>query len=137
MPMRITFSAATDQGLQSPISPHFGRCPFYIFVDLDENNNVVSVQAIANAHAKQHNPGQLPAYIRDQGADVMISGGMGGRAVNFFHEYDISVATGASGTVQESLDNYLNGKLRGDAPCAESVAHGHGGDHHHDHPHQL
>ena len=136
--MRIAFSAASDEGLKSPISQHFGRCPFYIFIDLDEDNKVVEVNAITNAHAKKHDPGQLPAYIRDQGVNVMISGGMGGRAVNFFHQYDINVATGASGSVEESLANYLNGNLRGDAPCADSVAHGHGGDdHHHDHPHKI
>ena len=50
--MRIAFSAATDQGLESPISPHFGRCPFYIFVDLDENNTVQKVTAFENEHAK-------------------------------------------------------------------------------------
>ena len=135
--MRIAFSAASDQGLESPINGHFGRCPFYVFVDLDESNQVSSVRTITNEHAKKHAPGQLPAYIRDEGVNVMISGGMGGRAVNFFHEFDIDVATGASGTVQESLDNYLSGNLQGDAPCAESVAHGHGDDHDHEHTHQL
>ena len=135
--MRIAFSAAIDEGLQSPISPHFGRCPFYIFIDLDEKNEIQKVSSIVNAHAKKHDPGQLPAYIRDQGANVMISGGMGGRAVNFFHQFEINVATGASGTVQQSLENYLNGSLQGDAPCAESVAHGHGDEDDYHHPHQL
>ena len=123
--MRIAFSAASEQGLDSPISPHFGRCPYYVFVDLGEQNTITNVKSIVNEHAQKHDPGQLPAYIKDQGANVMISGGMGGRAVDFFHQFDITVATGASGTVQQSLDNYLNGKLRGDAPCAESVEHGH------------
>ena len=81
--------------------------------------------SIVNEHAQSHDPGQLPAYIKEQGVEVMISGGMGGRAVDFFHQYEVSVATGASGTVQSSLDNYLSGKLRGDAPCNESVEHGH------------
>lgn len=123
--MRIVFSAATEQGLDSPISAHFGRCPFYVFIDLDEQNTVLSVENVVNEHAQSHDPGQLPAYIKDQGANVMISGGMGGRAVDFFHQYDVSVATGASGTVQESLDNYLSGRLRGDAPCAGNAEHGH------------
>ena len=123
--MRIAFSAATEQGLDSPISPHFGRCPFYVFVDMDEKNEITDVTSIVNEHAQNHELGQLPAYIKDQGANVMISGGMGGRAVDFFHQYEVSVATGANGTVQESLDNYLSGKLRGDAPCSESVEHGH------------
>ena len=123
--MKIAFSAATNAGLNSPISPHFGRCPFYVFVELDAENKVSKVSSIVNEHAQNHAPGQLPAYIKELGAEVMISGGMGGRAVEFFHQDNINVATGASGTVQESLDNYLSGKLRGDAPCSESVEHGH------------
>ena len=123
--MRIAFSAGTKHGLESPISPHFGRCPYYVFVDLDEKNEINSVTSIVNENAQNHAPGELPAYIKAQGADVMISGGMGGRAVEFFHQSNVKVATGASGTVQESLDNYLNGNLRGDAPCSESVEHGH------------
>ncbi len=106
--MRIAFSAATEQGLDSPISPHFGRCPFYVFVELDEKNAITGVTSIVNEHAQSHDPGQLPAYIKEQGVEVMISGGMGGRAVDFFHQYEVSVATGASGTVQSSLDNYLS-----------------------------
>ncbi len=123
--MKIAFSAATERGLDSSISPHFGRCPFYVFIELDEKNNITSVNSIVNEQAQSHDPGQLPAYIKEQQVEVMISGGMGGRAVDFFHQYNISVATGASGTVQESLDNYLSGNLHGDAPCNESVEHGH------------
>ena len=32
--MRIALSADNDNGLDSVISPHFGRCPYYVFVDL-------------------------------------------------------------------------------------------------------
>jgi len=56
----------------------------------------------------------------------MLAGGMGGRAVAFFQQYGIEPATGAAGTVRESLARYLGGDLQGAAPCAESVEHGHG-----------
>ena len=133
--MKIAFSAAANEGLTSPISPHFGRCPYYVFVELDADNQITDVSGIANGQANQHAPGQMPAYIKELGVNVMISGGMGSRAVDFFHQYDIQVATGASGTVQESLKNYLDGNLYGDEPCTESVAHEKEGRHHHDHRH--
>jgi predicted Fe-Mo cluster-binding NifX family protein len=56
----------------------------------------------------------------------MLSGGMGGRAIQFFEQVGIKAATGANGTVQQALENYLGGALEGAAPCDESVAHGHG-----------
>jgi predicted Fe-Mo cluster-binding NifX family protein len=55
----------------------------------------------------------------------MISGGMGGRAIEFFRNYKIGVSTGAAGTVRQTLERYLAGELNEAAPCAESVAHGH------------
>ncbi len=121
--MRIAVSAATDQGLDSPVSPHFGRCPYYVFVDLDEANGISNVTPVPNRQAAGHAPGELPAYIKQQGVHVMISGGMGVRAVDFFRRYDIRVATGAGGTVRQALENYLGGNLQGDVPCAESEEH--------------
>jgi predicted Fe-Mo cluster-binding NifX family protein len=55
----------------------------------------------------------------------MISGGRGGRAIGFFDQYGIQVATGASGKVSDVIQAYLDGKLSGAAPCIESVDHGH------------
>jgi predicted Fe-Mo cluster-binding NifX family protein len=57
---------------------------------------------------------------------VMLSGGMGGRAIQFFEQAGIKAATGASGTIRQALESYLGGKLSEAAPCDESVEHGHG-----------
>ena len=57
---------------------------------------------------------------------VILSGGMGGRAIEFFSQLGVEAATGASGTVRQALGNYLGGALKEAAPCDESVAHGHG-----------
>ena len=73
-----------------------------------------------------HAPGDIPNFIKQQNAQVMLSGGMGGRAIQFFEQLGIQAATGAQGTVHQSLERYLGGRLPGAAPCAESVAHGHG-----------
>jgi predicted Fe-Mo cluster-binding NifX family protein len=66
------------------------------------------------------------AFIKEQNTDVILSGCMGGRAIQFFEQNGIKAATGAVGTVRQSLENYLCGNLTGAAPCDESVAHGHG-----------
>ena len=123
--MRIAFSADDDNGLDSVISPHFGRCPYYVFVDV-EGREVKSVTSSANPYYGQHSPGQVPAFINSRGADVMLTGGMGGRAVAFFEQFGIEAVTGASGTVRHALEAYLGGELSGAQPCSESVAHGHG-----------
>ncbi len=123
--MRIAVSADSNDGLDSVVSPHFGRCPYYVLVDV-EDRQVRQVQAVPNPYYAQHAPGVVPEFIHRQGAHVMLTGGMGGRAIAFFQEYGIEPVTGASGTVRRALEQYLHGALQGAAPCHESVAHGHG-----------
>lgn len=69
-----------------------------------------------------HQPGQMPAFIRDLGANVILAGGMGPRAIDLFMNYEIEVATGAVGNVRNVLNAYLRGNIKGIVPCA------------HDHP---
>jgi len=123
--MRIAISADTDQGLDSIVSPHFGRCPCFVLVDL-EGEEVKAVKTVANPYYGHHQPGQVPAFIRSQGADVMLTGGMGGRAVEFFQQAGIHPVTGAGGTARRAVEEFLNGSLQGTAPCRESIEHGHG-----------
>lgn len=118
----IAISAATAQGGQSPVSSHFGRCPYFVLAHV-EDGQVLALRSIENPYAGHHAPGQVPQFIAAQGATVMVSGGMGRRAVEFFAQQGIAVATGAGGTVQEALADYLRGKLRGATPCAESERH--------------
>ena len=130
--MRIAVSADTNQGLESQVAHHFGRCPFFALVEV-EDNQIESVSVIDNPFYAGHEPGQVPGFINEQKADVMLSGGMGGRAIQFFSQFGIKPATGASGTVENAVKCYLDGQLSGASSCAESEAHGHGHGHGHNH----
>ena len=132
--MRIAVSAETNQGLESQVAHHFGRCPFFALVEV-EGEQIKSARIIENPFYAAHQPGQVPGFIKEQEADVMLSGGMGGRAILFFTQFGIEAATGATGTVQEAVTCYLEGKITGASSCAESEVHGHGHDHDHDHNH--
>jgi predicted Fe-Mo cluster-binding NifX family protein len=123
--MRIAVSAENRNGLDSVVSPHFGRCPCFVLVDLDDHD-VKEVRAVDNPYYGHHQPGQVPAFINSLGANVMLTGGMGGRAIMFFQQFGIEGVTGAYGTVQQSMERYLGGELKGAAPCKESQEHGHG-----------
>ena len=121
---RIAVSAEDKRGSDSVVSPHFGRCPYFIMVDLD-GAQVKTVTAVENPFYGNHQPGQVPAFIYSQGANVMLAGGMGARAIQFFNDYGIAVATGAAGTVRMAIDRYLNGQLFEAAACASSEQHQH------------
>lgn len=123
--MKIAVTAENNNGLESLVAQHFGHAPFFVLVDV-KDGEVCAVQGIANPFATAHQPGQIPDFVKQQNADVILSGGMGGRAIEFFEQAGIKAATGASGTVRQALEHYLGGKLKDAAPCDESVAHGHG-----------
>lgn len=117
--MIIAFSSEENNGLESVMNHHFGRCPFYVFVNIDKDNTVNDVTVEANPFADGHEPGLVPKYIADKGVNIMISGGMGPRAVDFFNQFGVTVVTGATGQVKDALNAYLSGKLRGYEPCSE------------------
>lgn len=94
--MKIAISTETKNGLESLVSHHFGRCPSYVFVDV-KDQQVQLVVSVDNPFAGQHQPGMVPGFIRSQGADVMLSGGMGRRAISIFEQYGIETATGRMG----------------------------------------
>jgi predicted Fe-Mo cluster-binding NifX family protein len=123
--MKIAVTAENNNGLESTVAQHFGHSPFFMLVDV-ENGEITATQSVVNPFADHHQPGQIPGFIKEQNADVILSGGMGGRAIQFFEQQGIKAATGANGTVRQSLENYMGGKLTDAAPCDESVAHGHG-----------
>jgi len=128
--MRIAISVETKDGLDSIVAHHFGRCPLFALIDVEEKD-VAAVELIDNPFFSGHQPGQVPEFIKEMGADVMLSGGMGGRAIQFFQQFDIKIATGVDGTVYQALEMYLGGELTGSAPCKDSVEHGHGHEHKH------
>jgi predicted Fe-Mo cluster-binding NifX family protein len=123
--MKIAVTAENNNGLDSIVAQHFGHAPYFIMVDV-ENNEVKETHGIENPFISGHAPGEVPGFIKEQNANVMLSGGMGGRAIQFFEDAGIKTATGATGTVRQSLDNFFGGMLTDAAPCDESVEHGHG-----------
>jgi len=122
--MRIAISADNRNGLDSVVSPHFGRCPHYILVDV-EGHEVKTVNVVDNPYYGQHSPGMVPDFIHSQDVDVMLTGGMGRRAIAFFEQLGVEAVSGASGTVRRALELYLGGQLRGVQPCRESIEHAH------------
>ncbi|MBA3020896.1 NifB/NifX family molybdenum-iron cluster-binding protein [Propionicimonas sp.] len=123
--MRIAVTAMTDEGLAAPVAQHFGHAPYFVVLDVDAAE-VSSVESLANPFLEGHQPGQIPQFISEQRAEVMLSGGMGGRAIQFFEQFGIAAATGAAGTVAQAVTDYLDGRVLGAKPCADSEAHGHG-----------
>ncbi len=124
----IAVASEDSSGLDGQVSAHFGRCPFYVLVKVNGDTEIEFQILVANPHFDSHQPGMMPRFIRGLGADVIIAGGMGPRAIDMFHGFGMDVATGAVGSVEEVIGAYLRGEHRGVVPCAHDHPDSCGGD---------
>ena len=99
------------------VTEHFGHCKnFNIFEIVD--HTISKIQSLPNPG---HRPGFLPNYLNDLGVNVIISGGMGGGAIQIFEEKNIKVITGAKGKAKDVVEKYLQGELH----STGSICHEH------------
>ena len=114
----IGVAVESNNGLEAEISGHFGRCPYYAILEVQEGKVKEPVKVIANPYFSSHGePGQVPSFLKEQGIEVIIAGGMGPRAVQFFSQLAIKVVTGVSGKVKEAVDSFLKGELKSSESC--------------------
>ncbi len=89
---------------------HFGHCEQFALIEVDE----VTGKTIKTTRLTPppHEPGLLPRWLHEQGASVIIAGGMGQRAQGLFAESKIKVLAGAAADTPEGLvASYLSGTL--------------------------
>ena len=93
---------------EGKLTAHFGHCREIALIEVQKDE----IQKTEMLVPPPHEPGVLPKWLSDVGADVVIAGGMGQRAISLFNENNIKVVTGAPVLEPESLVNsYLNGTL--------------------------
>src|SRR5690554_3233110 len=96
----LKIAVASDNGM---VTKHFGHCQEFMIFET-EKKEIVKIETIPNPG---HRPGFLPNFLNDLGVNVIISGGMGGGAVDIFNEKKIEVIVGASGNAKVAAEAYL------------------------------
>jgi len=92
------------------LAMHFGHCEQFALLDVDPASGKILRRE--DLEAPPHQPGLLPAWLAERGAQVVIAGGMGRRALGLFSERGIRVVTGAPAEKPEDLAaRYLDGTL--------------------------
>jgi predicted Fe-Mo cluster-binding NifX family protein len=129
----ITIAIPTNEGR---LHGHFGGCREFTLVQADpEQRRIISIRPVA---APPHQPGLFPRWLREQGAQVIIVGGIGQRALAIFAQEGIEVRAGEPNATVEALATaYVNGQLVNEpAGCTHhhdaegGHQHHHGEDHH-------
>lgn len=114
----LKIAVASEKGT---VTEHFGHCESFVIFDA-ENGKITKSETVPNPG---HKPGFLPNFLADRGVNVIISGGMGGGAVDIFNGRNVEVVVGATGDSQAAVEAYLNGSLK----STGSICHDH---QHHD-----
>ena len=112
---------------------HFGHCEYFTFAEIDEN-----AKKIKTIEAKSPENGiscQSAAWIAEQGAEIVLAGGMGGRTLQIFANSGVRVITGCpEEDIEVVLKAFLEQKLiTGENSCGveHHHCHGHGEGHCH------
>jgi len=96
---------------------HFGHSEKFAILEVDENTKTVLSRE--DLVPPPHQPGLLPPWVAEKGANLVIAGGMGQRAVALFNQQGIKVIVGVpSDTPEKIATDYLTGTLKsGDNVC--------------------
>ena len=101
---------------------HFGHCAQFALLAVDEKAKKITDTQLVTP--PPHEPGVLPRWLHEQGATVIIAGGMGQRAQSLFAENGITVVVGAPAETPEQLvSQYLAGTLLSDLSMKDSRAY--------------
>jgi len=91
-------------------SPHFGGADNFAIYRVDFGRKEIDEHQLAAP--PEHGRGIFPAWLREQGVEAVLAGGMGPRAAQMLSAYGIDVVTGADGDDPEILVRaYLDGTL--------------------------
>jgi predicted Fe-Mo cluster-binding NifX family protein len=102
--MRVAISTDGDF-----VSPHFGRCPAFTIVDI-EDAKITKKEVVKNPG---HQPGFIPQFLQQKGVECIVAGGIGRRATGFFNEIGIQTIVGVDGLIDEVIEKLRNGTLEG------------------------
>lgn len=99
------------------LSSHFGHSESFALIDVDENKKEIIKKELVQS--PPHQPGLLPPWLAEQGANIIIAGGMGSRAQQLFQQNNIQVIIGVmESDPEKAVLSHMNGILTtGDNIC--------------------
>jgi len=104
--MRIAIPTA-----EGNLCNHFGHCEEFAFIDVNEKTKAVISKTTMKP--PRHEPGVIPRWVSEQGATLVLAGGMGGQAIHLFNQAGVKVLTGCPAMEPDKLvEAYCNGTLR-------------------------
>lgn len=118
---------------EGKLCSHFGHCESFTFVEVNPET-----KEILNMETKVPEEGiscQSASWISEQGANVVLAGGMGQRPLGIFSQNGVKVISGCPEMpIEDVVNSYMNSTLvTGENSCGGEHSHCHGHHHHHCH----
>jgi predicted Fe-Mo cluster-binding NifX family protein len=107
--MKVCVTAGA-YGIDAPMDPRFGRCPFFVVVDLDN----MSDTSIPNANVMATSGAGIQAAqeVARQGAAALITGNVGPNAMQTLSAANIDVYLHqGGGSVRDTVEKFKRGEL--------------------------
>ena len=92
------------------ISQHFGRAPFWAWYIVD-SGKISDSGVVPNDSDHFGGIGSPPEKIAGLGGEVVISAGMGMKAINLFQEAKIAVLNSINLNTLENVQEFIKGNL--------------------------
>jgi len=107
--MKVAVSASSP-GLENPVDPRFGRCPYFLVVDTE----TMEFEAVENPYLGASGGAGIQAaqLVAGKNVDAVLTGSCGPNAFQTLTAAGIKVIVGVSGTVSEAVRSYASGALR-------------------------
>ena len=116
--MKVAISS-TGPDLEAEVDPRFGRCQYFVIVDPETKEfEVLDNQAAMTRGGAGIQAAQMMA---NSGVDAVITGHLGPKAAETLVAAALKTYLGASGSVGEALQQYIDGQLKeASGPTVES-----------------
>jgi predicted Fe-Mo cluster-binding NifX family protein len=108
---------------ENQIDSHFGHCESYGVYTISDKNEIAgikSVESLQGCGCKS----DIASVLASDGVSVMLTGGIGGGAINVLNNSGIEVIRGCSGDATEVVKLYLSGLVEDSgSSCHQHEAH--------------
>lgn len=108
---RIVIPVESRTGIDSQLSSHFGRAPFFAVFELDHNGEVFKQEVVPNTSEHFGGTGFPPDRILLLKPNAVITRGMGPRALSRFQAARVAVLQANSNIPRQLISAYNNDML--------------------------
>jgi len=112
------------------IEDHFGQCEFYGVYTISDKNEILEVQSIESEQGCGCKS-NIASELSEKGITLMLAGGIGAGAINVLNNSGIQVLRGCSGSVDDIIEQYINGQIMDSGESCLQHEHHHGDGHDH------